>query len=359
MAEAKPDRHAMTSRERVLAALTGGGPDRVPYLELYIDENFAHRALGLPAPAEPAVMSGELPVTVAYFGGNSYAPLDLARAIHLDGLLMSVQPRIYFKLAVSDGQKFVVDGLIHRREDLSMIDLPDPDDERIYEPARAFLQKHRSSGLAMGCFINLGSDPVILSMGWDHFSYALYDDPELLHRLFAIYSGWTARALKYICGLGFDFIWAGDDIAFKSGPMISPRVFRQFFMPYYRQVAEAITLPWIFHTDGNFLALLEDLLSLGMNALHPLEPDAVEIGDVKQRVAGRAGLVGNLDISALEQAAPQEMLELTRQRIQIAAPGGRYILSSSNSLTRACRVENVLAMVQARDLYGVYPLGLK
>ena len=349
----------MTSRERVLAALTGDGPDRVPYMELYIDENFAHRALGLPHVAEPSVMSGEQDVTVAYFGGSSYAPLDLARTIHLDGLMMSVQPRIYFKLAVTDGQKFVVDGLIHRREDMSIIHLPDPDDERIYKPAREFLKKHRSSGLAIGCFINLGSDPVILSMGWEHFSYALYDDPELLHQLFSIYSGWTARALKHICKLGFDFIWAGDDIAFKSGPMISPRVFRQFFLPYYRQVAEAISLPWIFHTDGNFLPLLDDLLSLGMNALHPLEPDAVEIGDVKRRVGGRTGLVGNIDIYALEQATPEEIIELTRKTIETAAPGGRYILSSSNSLTRACRVENVMAMVQARNLYGVYPLGIK
>lgn len=345
----------MTSRERVLAALTGGGPDRVPYMELYVDENFAHRALGLPAVAEPSVMSGEQPVTVAYFGGSSYAPLDLARAIHLDGLIMSVQPRIYFKVAVADGQKFVVDGLIHRREDSAMIHLPDPDDERIYEPAREFLKNHRSSGLAMGCFINLGSDPVILSMGWDHFSYALYDDLELLHQLFSIYTGWYARALKHICGLGFDFIWAGDDIAFKSGPMISPRVFRQLFLPYYRRVAEAISLPWIFHTDGNFLPLLEDLLSLGMNALHPLEPDAVEIGEVKRRVGGRTGLVGNIDIYALEQATPEEIIELSRKTIQTAAPGGRYILSSSNSITRACRVENVHAMIRARDRYGVYP----
>ena len=64
-----------------------------------------------------------------------------------------------------------------RAPDLPLVDLPDPDDERIYEPARAFLAQYRPFGYAIGCFINLGSDPVVLSMGWDNFSYALYDDP--------------------------------------------------------------------------------------------------------------------------------------------------------------------------------------
>ena len=156
-----------------------------------------------------------------------------------------------------------------RCADLPLVNLPDPDDERIYEPARAFLAQYRPFGYAIGCFINLGSDPVVLSMGWDHFSYVLYDDPLVPETLMDIYTDWYARAVRHICRLGFDFVWAGDDIAFKTGPMISPEVFRTLFLPYWRRVAEAITLPWIFHSDGNFLPLLDDLLSLGMNAAQP------------------------------------------------------------------------------------------
>jgi uroporphyrinogen decarboxylase len=148
-------------------------------------------------------------------------------------------------------------------------------------------------------FPNLGSDPFTLSMGWDHFTYALYDDPALVRTLMELYSDWFACAVRHICALGFDFIWAGDDIAFRSGPMIPPGFFRQFFMPYFKQVAENISLPWIFHTDGNFLPLLEDLLTLGMVGPHTNEPDAVDIRQVKQLVNGRVTLVGNIDINAL------------------------------------------------------------
>jgi uroporphyrinogen-III decarboxylase len=137
--------------------------------------------------------------------------------------------------------------------------------------------------------------------------------------------------------------------------MISPRTFRNQFMPYYRRVAENITLPWIFHTDGNFLAVFEDLLSLGMNALHPIEPDAVDILEVKQRAAGRVSLVGNIDINLLSSGTVQEVGRVTRETIGQVAPGGRFILSSSNSITRSCRVDNVRAMVSACRRYGKYP----
>jgi uroporphyrinogen decarboxylase len=342
------------STQRVLAALRGEPHDRVPYMEVYVDEHFAHRLLGLPPIETPAPMSGTAPFTCAYFGGDSYDPLELAKALDLDCLCMSIQPQIYFNPRLVDGQYFVEGGFLHTRQDLHMVHLVDPEHESLYEPACRFLERVHAQGLAAGCFINLASDPVVLGMGWDYFSYALYDDWGMVETLFDLYSDWNARAVDHICSLGFDFIWAGDDIAFKSGPMISPKIFRELFLPYYRRVAERISLPWIFHTDGNFLPILEDLLSLGMNGLHPIEPEAVDIQEVKQRVGDRVTLVGNIDINLLSNGSPEEVAAITRETIHRAGADGRFILSSSNSITRSCSVENVLAMVRACREFGDY-----
>ena len=138
--------------------------------------------------------------------------------------------------------------------------------------------------------------------------------------------------------------------------MISPSMFREVFMPSYRRVAEAIQLPWIFHTDGNFLPILDDLLTLGMNALHPIEPDAVDIREVKELVSGNVSLVGNIEINTLSLATPNEVESVTQDTIKKAATDGRFILSSSNSITRSCQVKNVLAMISACRRYGKYPI---
>ena len=139
--------------------------------------------------------------------------------------------------------------------------------------------------------------------------------------------------------------------------MISPKVFRTLFLPYWRRVAEAITLPWIFHSDGNFLPLLDDLLSLGMDALNPIEPDAIDIIALRRRLGQGCALVGNIDINALALASPEAVERLTRDTIRQVAPGGGFILTSSNSIPGYCRVENVLAMVRACRRYGDYPIG--
>ena len=63
--------------------------------------------------------------------------------------------------------------------------------------------------------------------------------------------------------MGFDVYVSTDDMAFKTGPFFSPRLFRELALPGFRRVAEKIGLPWVLHSDGNVMSLLPDLLDLG------------------------------------------------------------------------------------------------
>ena len=173
-------------------------------------------------------------------------------------------------------------GRLGLNADVDRITLPDPDAPQLYEPLRKFVDTYKSTGLARFCRIPLGADPVILGLGFERFALALYDDRALLERLFDLYTSWYARAMQHICALGFDFIWSGEDIAHKSGPYLSPKMFRNLFMPYYRRVADQISKPWIFHSDGDLTLILDDLLSLGINGLHPIEPGPDGFGNVKE-----------------------------------------------------------------------------
>lgn len=68
---------------------------------------------------------------------------------------------------------------------------------------------------AMSC---LGIDPTIHSMGWEGFSYILYDNPNLIEKALDKCVEFNARVMENLCKVGFDLIRAGDDIAFDSGP---------------------------------------------------------------------------------------------------------------------------------------------
>jgi uroporphyrinogen decarboxylase len=350
----------MLPRERLLTALHCQEPDRVPFLESVVDEKVALALLGKPArlngsanelgTGDDAIFIGTL------IDSDAYTPLELVQALGLDGFGMycftshgGIQEEV-------DGHSMVHGGSIKTRADLKRINLPDPDDPRLYEPYRQFIQQYHDSGLGLFCFLNLGSDPVILGMGFETFAMAIYDDRSLVEDLFEIYTSWYARAAHHLSELGFDFLWFGDDIAFKTAPYVSPKIFRQLFLPHYRKVVEQVTKPWLFHSDGNLMPILDDLLSLGMNGLHPIEPGAMDLAFLKQRYGQKLCLAGHVSVDTLSRGTPAEVEALVKSAIRTAAPGGGYIAGSSNSIPYYANPDNVRAMVQAIQRYGRYPI---
>jgi uroporphyrinogen-III decarboxylase len=138
--------------------------------------------------------------------------------------------------------------------------------------------------------------------------------------------------------------------------MFSPKIFREHFLPRMKRVAEKIRIPWIYHSDGNLMPILDDLLTLGMNGLANIEPNAMDILELKKKYGTRICLVGNIDLHyTLTQGTPDETEAEVKKRIEEIGPGGGYILASSNSLTPYCKPENVLAMNRALLKYGFYP----
>ena len=114
---------------------------------------------------------------------------------------------------------------------------------------------------------------------------------------------------------------------------------------------------WVFHSDGNLRPILDDLLTRGMNGLHPIQPAAMNIGEVKAKYGQKVSIFGNIDLDyTLTLGKPEEVDKEVKERIATAGPGGGYVVTSANSLTDYCKTENVWAMAKAVKKYGKYPL---
>jgi len=101
---------------------------------------------------------------------------------------------------------------------------------------------------------------------------------------------------------------------------------------------------------------IDDLLEEGFDGIHPIQPQCMDIGEVKAHLAGRACVVGNIDCrNLLPFGTEDEVVQTVRETIEKAGAGGGYILSSSNSIHPGCKPENYIAMVRATQKYGVYP----
>jgi len=342
----------MTSRERVLAALRHEPVDRVPWIEGIVGNGIASAVCGAPIEVDWSVAPDGFPTMPGALLAEEQKKVN--RVLGKDNIqFCAFAPIFAHKMApADDGSPVLVgDGMIRTRADFEKtFKLPSPEDADFVANAREFVA-HKGDFCACAC-VRLGIGATLLSMGIEAFSYAMADDPQLTVDVHDAYADWTAEVVPVLEDMGFDVIWAFDDVAFNSGPVFRPDFYRERILPKERDVAAAFTKPLITHSDGDMTPLLDDWTRLGQQALHPIQPDVMDINAVKAKWGAEFCLVGNIFMHDLVHATPEEIAAQVRDRIETVGKGGGYIVSSSNSLTDDMKPENVLAMRDAIVRYG-------
>ena len=290
----------MNSRERVLtAALRCEQPDRVPYCELGIDRALAQKLMGWGPGTSQAANLEIMPYTVQ-------EARALAAHLGLDNLTYVLRAPVYAeKVPGMDGRLFYGNGLLTSRAALPILQLPDPHDETLYAGIAPFLAER--GDYSTWFVTRMGIFPTMLGMGTEAFSVALFEDRALVEEILDRYVDWACVVAEHACRMGFDVYVTTDDMAFKTAPFFSPKVFRELVMPRYRRLREVVTLPWIVHSDGNMLPFMDDLVSLGIAGIHPNEKGAMDPRVTKQRYGNRICVLGNVDLNLLGMATPEEV----------------------------------------------------
>lgn len=337
----------MNSKQRVLSALKIQPTDAVPFVETRVD----------PAMQE-ALLGKKLNYPERITGTTNLCRVEVNELLGLDNFQVRFLPPIFAGSSRSEGGESYDEPWIRRRDDLARMVFPDPEDPALFRDAETLIRAggHR---YAVGATLRSGISAVTMSMGLEGLSYALADAPDLVETVLGRYLDWAVAVGGHLRDIGVDFVWTADDMAYKTGLMFSKGMFRRVFRPRLEEFAQAMRsfgFPWILHSDGNVLPLLDDLIEIGISGLHPIEPGAMDIGEVKGKYGTRLCLVGNIDLHyTLTRGTTEEVEAEVKERIKTLAPGGGYMISSANSLTSYCRVENVRAMAAAIRKYGRQP----
>jgi uroporphyrinogen decarboxylase len=133
--------------------------------------------------------------------------------------------------------------------------------------------------------------------------------------------------------------------------------FRTYYLPYLVELTDyvdSLGVPVLLHCCGHFKTYLPELAQTKISAIHPLQRTAnMDLRWVKENYGSRFGIVGNIDSSrTLPFGTPEDVIAEAKEAIEIAAPGGGYILASDHSLHDGIPIENILALRQAGRDYG-------
>ena len=152
----------------------------------------------------------------------------------------------------------------------------------------------------------------------------------------------------------------GDDYASNENLIMSPGTFRRFFKPAIRRLVETVKsfrqdIKVMFHSDGVLAPLIPDLIEIGVDALHPLEPlPAMDLAAIKKTYGSQIAFMGGIDISQAMPGTRQDVESEVKRRIEQLGPGGGYVLAPSNHLQSDVPPEHVVTLFKAAREYGRY-----
>ena len=183
--------------------------------------------------------------------------------------------------------------------------------------------------------------------------------PELIEEYLDAVVRQTLAAIPALPGLGIGVLWAGGDLASSAGPVYSPAMFRRFLLPRLKRITRAAHeagLLYLYRTDGNVWPIAQELfVDSGVDGYGEIDNDAgMDPGEVKRRFP-RLTLWGGISCGkTLVFGTPEGIREAVRQVMAECAPGGGFILGSSNSVHQGVPTRNFAAMVEAGREFGRY-----
>ncbi len=206
--------------------------------------------------------------------------------------------------------------------------------------------------------------PAWMYMGAETFFSALEQDEELvaaiINRIGEIQYQTFMRVTEHPC---VGAVINPDDIAFNTGLLVNPKYLRKYLFPWYKKMGKVCRekgIGFIFHSDGDCTEIMDDLIDCGFHAFNPIQPNAMNIVEVKKKWGKKLCLIGNLNLdSTLTLGTPEDVRAEVYERIRTIAPGGGYMVSSSNSITDYVPAANMRALLDATYEFGQYPIRLE
>jgi uroporphyrinogen decarboxylase len=351
----------MTPKQRVLAALRGEQPDRVPIVDC-VDWAPMVALAGLtgvdvPSSQEPFAFERLAARLTSALGIDSiWVPMPLGEE-PLDEERVRDRYGSVYRLSVH-GEPTVEEGPIQALEDLAGFDMAGRITSADFDGIRAAREFLGPDYPVWVYFADTFKLSWKLRGGMEALLWDFVKDPELVHGLARAATDATIATVRGAAEAGADVLLMEGDLAANKAPIFSPSHFREYVKPYYVEIVTAAHdcgLPIVKHSDGNMWPLMEDLVGIGFDGYNPIQPQCMDIAEVKEKLGDRLCLVGNIDCAGtLVSGSREEVVAEVREALRIAAPGGRYIIASSNSIHPGVRVENYLAMVETALEHGAY-----
>lgn len=352
-------------KNRFLSTLKREKVDRVPNFEILIEDSHVEKILGRYAGNTLAVGGDPAKGASAPQGRPMYPAdfIELCKIIGQDIMMFDGGLWTPFKKQDEDGNWVpAFDKSIKTRKDFESLKL---DSENAIQSTVNYIREYKEEvkkqninlGITAlyGCIIQTLYEFVV---GMNDFMMMVYEDRDLVEDMLEVSTVHFVNLTKAMVAEKVDLIFPADDVAFKTGLFIPPKIFKEIWIPRMARIFEPAlnaNIPIMFHSDGKVDDIVEDLINMGLNCLNPMDPYGIDYHDYKKRYGSRLCLSGNFDVEfPLGNGTPDEVDSDVKERMEVMKPGYGYIATCSHSIVNYIPHENYIAYINAIHKYGRY-----
>lgn len=355
--------NSMTHRDRVLHSLNHEQPDRCP-LQISFTPEFADRmreVVHVPAATHHN----------PHGGGNTY---ELERALDEDLLLTSVgwansyyagsdaytdewgiewKNSTYTTRFGKGSYTEIAKNPLAEDAAITAYQSPDPDRPELYAEAEWVLRTFKDEYWIVGVTVTTIFETAWALRGYERLLMDFAADPEKADAVLDVPYRYHLRAAERLAAMGVDMIWIGDDVGGQNAMLMSPGTWRRFLKPRMASFISSIksinpSLKVAYHSDGNILPIIPELIEVGVDVLNPVQPRSMDPALLKKEFGRNLCFWGSIDEQqTLPFGGPHEVREEVNQRLRTLGRNGGLIIGPTHHVQLDTPVENVQALVGA------------
>lgn len=188
------------------------------------------------------------------------------------------------------------------------------------------------------------------SRGFENFLADMGAEPEFVRRLLGRIIDRNLVMLENFLALEeIDGVLLGSDWGSQRGLLMAPETWEEFIRPGEQKEYDLIHSfgkdVWV-HSCGNVEAVIPSLIEMGLDVLNPVQPEAMDIVDLKRRFGGRLAFWGGLSTQqTLPFGSPEALRGEAQRVIDVLGSGGGYVFSPAQSIQNNVPVNNIMALL--------------
>lgn len=180
----------------------------------------------------------------------------------------------------------------------------------------------------------------------NHLMYlALY--PDEIAEIYRRQAEWNMKFAEHCIELGADMIHVSDDWGAQNSLMFSPAMFREFVFPNHKKVADFVKSKGAFvslHSDGCVASVLDDIVEIGYDVVHPYQENAGMSYDVYiDKYSDKFAILGGVCVQSTLGFGDIERLSSEISRVFSLLKSRRFICCTTHFVQEHCSVEELVA----------------